>query len=76
MPAGLHAEPPTEEEQQQPKSDAQLRREAAKAQLEAEAEAESPTGAEAEGSLEGSTVVEAEQAHGREDHRETVQAEA
>ena len=49
MPAGLTADP-------EPKSEAQLRREAAKAQLDAEnaAEAESAAG---RASLEGSTVV-------------------
>ena len=65
MPAGIHAEP-------EQKSDAQLRREAAKAQLEAE-------NAEAEGapSLSGTTVREGEgSVRGSEDtaHEDTRDA--
>lgn len=52
MPAGVHADPAQ-------KSDAQLRREAAKAQLEAEAAAESPR-VERPPSLSGTTAHEDE----------------
>lgn len=52
MPIGVQADPA-------PKSDAQLRREAAKAQLEAEAAAESPTADHSE-SFSGTNVHEAE----------------
>ena len=57
MPAGVHAETSAASIPAEQKSEAQLRREAAKAQLEAEAEAESPQ-AEGAPSLSGTTARE------------------
>lgn len=59
MPAGIHAEQALQQEAQA-KSDAKVRREEAKAQLDAESAAEAGGEGEAAPSLSGTTAIEGE----------------